>query len=32
MAVTINQSKIGTQKDIKLQQVLAIKGTKQNID
>jgi hypothetical protein len=29
MVVTINQSKTGAQKDIKLQQVLIIKGTKQ---
>jgi hypothetical protein len=29
MVVTINQSKTGAQKDTQLQQVLAIKGTKQ---
>jgi hypothetical protein len=32
MVVTINQSKIGTQRDITLQQVLAIKGNKQKYE
>jgi len=32
MVVTINQSKTGAKKDIKLQQVLAIKETKQKYE